>query len=147
MAINTSKVVVAGLAAGVVSNILGFLVNGMLLGKRMEAEMVAAAPTLAGKGMGGGAITARVISQFIIGILLVWIYAAIRPRFGPGMGTAVKAALVIWVCGLVFFQDWYFLGMMSAMSYVIASCVNLVVLIIAAWVGGRLYTEDGTAAV
>ena len=34
MAINTSKVVVGGLAAGVVANIVGFLGFGVLLGSR-----------------------------------------------------------------------------------------------------------------
>jgi hypothetical protein len=38
MAINTSKVVVGGLAAGVVANIIGFLGFGALLGPRFEAE-------------------------------------------------------------------------------------------------------------
>ena len=39
MSINTSKVVIGGLAAGVIMNVSGFVVQGMLLGKRMEAEM------------------------------------------------------------------------------------------------------------
>ena len=49
MAINTSKVVVGGLAAGVVSNIVGYVAFGMLLGPRMQAEAVAVAPALAGR--------------------------------------------------------------------------------------------------
>ena len=80
MAINTPKVIVGGLAAGVVMNVSGFVVQGMLLGKRMEAEMIAVAPTLQGKGMTSGIMVSRVGTQFIIGILLVWLYAAMRPR-------------------------------------------------------------------
>ena len=49
MAINTSKVIVGGLAAGVVANIVGYVGFGVLLGKRVEAEMVAGAPTLQGR--------------------------------------------------------------------------------------------------
>lgn len=143
MAINTSKVIVGGLAAGVIMNVVGFLVNGMLLGKRMEAEMLAVAPSLQGKGMGPGAMTGRVLTQFAVGILLVWLYAAIRPRFGPGMKTASYAALVIWLCGFLFYLDWLYVEMMTAPTYAIVSIVMLVTLLIAAWVGGRLYTEEG----
>lgn len=145
MAINTSKVIVGGLAAGVVMNVIGFLVNGMLLGKRMEAEMLAVAPTLQGKGMGAGAMTGRILTQFAVGILLVWLYAAMRPRFGPGMKTASYAALVIWVCGFLFYLDWLYVEMMTAPTYAIVSIVMLVTLLIAGWVGGRLYTEEGAA--
>lgn len=143
---NTQKIVVGGLAAGLIMNVVGFLVNGMLLGKRMEAEMLAVAPTLQGKGMGPGAMTGRVLTQFAVGILLVWLYAAIRPRFGPGMKTATYAALVVWLCGFLFYLDWLYVEMMTAPTYAIVSIVMLVTLLIAAWVGGRLYSEDAATA-
>ena len=145
MAINMSKVVVGGLAAGVAMNVIGFVGNGYLLGKRMEAEMSAVAPALAGRGMAPGAITAAVITQFVVGILLVWLYAAMRPRLGPGMATAAKAGLVIWLCGLLFYQDWVHAGLMSLSTYLMASCVALVSLMVGAWIGGKLYAEDGSA--
>lgn len=146
MAINTSKVVLGGLVAGLVMNVVGFLVQGMLLGPRMMAEMVATAPTLEGRGMGGGVIAARVISSFVVGILLVWLYAAMRPRFGPGPKTAVYAGLVVWLCGFLFYMDWLFVDLMTAPTYAIVSVVMLVTTLIAAWVGGKLYTEEGPAA-
>lgn len=146
MAINTPKVIVGGLAAGVVMNVSGFVVQGMLLGKRMEAEMVAAAPTLAGKGMSSGIMTARVLSSFAVGLLLVWLYAAMRPRFGAGMKTATYAALVIWLCGFLFYLDWLYLGLMSTGMYAIVSVVMLITLLIAAGVGGMIYKEEGVGA-
>ena len=88
MAINASKVVIGGFAAGIVANVVGFVAFGMLLGKRMEAEAAAVAPALAGRGMSGTAITTNVFASFVTGMLLVWLYAAMRPRFGPGATTA-----------------------------------------------------------
>lgn len=143
MAINTSKVVTGGLAAGVVANIIGFVGFGMMLGPRMEAESVAVAPALAGRGMSGSAITTNVLATFVIGILLVWLYAAIRPRFGPGVKTAVYAALVVWVCGFLFHLDWLLVGMTTYATYALASIVALVQVVAAAWVGAMLYTESG----
>jgi hypothetical protein len=144
MAINTSKVVTGGLAAGVVANIIGFVLFGMMLGPRMEAESVAVAPALAGRGMSGSAITTNVIATFVIGILLVWLYAAMRPRFGPGAKTAVYAALAVWVCGFLFHLDWLLVGMTTYATYALASVAALVQVVAAAWVGAMLYTESGT---
>jgi hypothetical protein len=141
MAINTSKVVVGGLAAGVLANIVGFIGFGRLLGTRFEAEAVAVAPELQGRGMTGGAIATNVIATFVIGILLVWLYAAMRPRFGPGMKTAMYAALVVWVCGFVFHLDWLLVGLMTPGLYTMASVVALVQVCASAAVGGMLYKE------
>lgn len=142
MAINTSKVVVGGLAAGVVNNVLGFVVQGVMLGKRMMDEMVAAAPSLQGKGMDTTTTIARVVTGFAIGILIVWLYAAMRPRFGPGPKTAFLAGFVVWLCGFIFYMDWLYMGMMSVGLYAMVSVAMLVTCSITAWVGALLYKED-----
>lgn len=142
MAINTSKVVVGGLAAGVVATIIGFVGFGMLLGPRMEAEATAVAPALQGRGMSGAAIATNVIFQILIGVLLVWLYAAMRPRFGPGFKTALYAALVVWICGFIFHVDWLLVGLMTPATYVLASVVAFIQVIVSAAVGGMLYKEE-----
>lgn len=146
MAINAPKVLAGGFVAGIIMNVGGYVGQGVLLGERMMSEMVAAAPSLEGRGMGTGALVGRVLSQFAIGFLLVWLYAAMRPRFGPGMKTAVMAGMVIWICGFLFYLDWLYLGMMSPGLYAMTSAVMLVILIAAAGVGGMLYKEEGSAA-
>ena len=143
MAINTAKVVTGGLAAGIVGNIIGYLGFGMWLGPRFEAEAAAVAPTLAGRGMTSGAIATTVITTFVIGILLVWLYAAMRPRFGPGMKTATYAALAVWVCGFVFHIDLLLMGLVTTATYVLASVVALIQVIASAGVGAMLYKEEG----
>lgn len=146
MAINTSKVVAGGLAAGVVAGIIGYIGFGVLLAKRMEAEAAAVAPALQGRGMSGGAIAANILFSFGIGLALVWLYAAIRPRFGPGMKTATYAALFVWICGFIFHLDWLTMGLMSAGTYAAAAVIAFIQVIAAAGVGGMLYKEEGAAA-
>jgi hypothetical protein len=141
MAINTSKVVVGGLAAGVVANIIGFVGFGLLLGPRFEAEAVAVAPALEGRAMTGSAIAVNVLATFVVGVLLVWLYAAMRPRFGPGMKTATYAALVVWVCGFLFHLDLLILGMITAGTYAMASIVAFIQVLATAGIGGMLYKE------
>lgn len=146
MAINTQKVIVGGLAAGVVTNVLGFLGYGLLLGPKFAAEMDAVVPGLSTRMNTGSAMAVSIVTQFVITLLLVWLYAAMRPRFGPGFKTAAYAALAIWICGFVFYQGWYFGGMMTGMTYILASIVNLVILLAGAYVGGMLYKEEGAGA-
>jgi hypothetical protein len=146
MAINTQKVVVGGLAAGVVTNILGFLGYGMLLGPRMNAELDAVVPGLSTRMATGTAMTLSILTQFIISLLLVWLYAAMRPRFGAGFKTAAYAAVVIWMCGNIFYSGWYLGGLMSGSTYVFASVMHLVILLAGAYVGGMLYKEEGAGA-
>ena len=90
-------------------------------------------------------IAARVVTSFVVGILLVWIYAAIRPRFGAGMRTATKAGLVVWAFGFLFYLDWLYVNLMTPATYAIVSVVQLVSVLVSAWAGCKLYTEDGTA--
>jgi hypothetical protein len=35
------------------------------------------------------------------GIVLIWIYAAIRPRFGAGPKTAIYAGVAFWIAGVL----------------------------------------------
>jgi hypothetical protein len=144
MAINASKVVVGGLVAGVVANVVGYVLFGMLLAPRFEAELAAAAPTLAGRGATGMAIATEVVSSFVVGFLLVWLYAAMRPRFGPGPKTAILAAVVVWICGFLFHADLLLLGTVTPATYMLASGAAAVQLLAASWIGGMLYTEAAT---
>jgi hypothetical protein len=142
---NAGRIILGGLAAGLWMNVAGFLINGVLLGKRMEAEMLAVAPSLQGKGMGAGAMTGRVLTSFVIGLLVAWLYAAMRPRFGAGMKTAIMAALPVWVCGFVFYLDWAYMEMMTTGTYIIVSLVMAVTLVVAGAIAGWLYREPAAA--
>lgn len=146
MAINTGRVVTGGLLAGLWLNVAGFVVNGYLLGKRMETEMLAVAPSLQGKGMSAGVMTARIVSSFVLGLLIAWLYAAMRPRCGAGARTSICAAAVIWVCGFLFYLDWLYMEMMSPGLYAITSVVMAVTTVVAGLIAGWMYREEGPAA-
>ncbi len=90
--INIGRVVAGGLLAGLVINISETVLNTVVLGSQMEAA--AAARNL--PPMGGREIASFVIMCFGLGIATVWLYAAIRTRFGPGMPTAVLNGVVVW---------------------------------------------------
>jgi hypothetical protein len=136
--INTAGVVKGGLAAGLVMNISETILNVPVAGARMEAEL--AAHNL--PPVTGGAIAAFVLICFAVGILTVWMYAAMRPRLGPGPKTAICAGLFVWAigylwCGLVL----SLIGVQSWGLAILGIVWGLVEMVVASWVGGYLYSE------
>jgi len=83
--INFGRVVLGGLLAGLIINISECLLNGVVLARDMDEAM----RRLNLPPVGGNAITIFVIFGFVLGIAAIWFYAAIRPRFGAGVKTAL----------------------------------------------------------
>lgn len=90
--INFGRVILGGLIAGLVLNIGESVLNLAFLGSEWEAAMRA----INKPPVGGGAIGIMVALGFGLGITAVWLYAAIRPRYGAGLRTAVCAGLFVW---------------------------------------------------
>lgn len=139
--INNGKVITSGLAAGLVLNVIDFLSNTYLLGSRSQMELSMVNPSIWAALNDPKNIAWFVAIDFALGILVVWLYAAIRPRFGPGPGTAVKAGVFTWLVGGVIWAFFYFMGLMSLGTYALGGVIALVNLVAAAWVGGKLYGE------
>jgi hypothetical protein len=142
MAINTQKVVIGGLVAGVVMNAIDFVTNTYILGERMKAATEAFKPGLSDQMMSGNTIVMYIIMDFILGIALVWTYAAIRPRFGPGIKTATYAALLFWILAGIFLSGYMHMGMMSSGLWWTFAFIGLVNFLLSAWAGAKFYTED-----
>jgi hypothetical protein len=90
--LNIGRVMAGGLLAGLIINVSEFILNGVVLAADMEAAMRA----LNRPPMDTSMIVWFALVGFALGITSVWLYAAIRPRFGPGVATATYAALAVW---------------------------------------------------
>jgi hypothetical protein len=144
MAINTKKVLIGGIVAGVVMNVVDFVVQ-YVLGARMKAESDAFKPGMADAMMTGSALATGVVLDLVLGIALVWTYAAIRPRFGPGPRTAIYAALLFWVLASIFYSGYLHMGMMSTGLWSTFAFLGLVNFVLSAWAGAKVYSEDAGA--
>jgi hypothetical protein len=136
--ISVGRVIAGGLVAGLVMNVVDGVTNGAILSARWEAEtrrlgidMTAQSQALAG----------WLTFDFLCGIVLVWLYASIRPRYGPGAKTAVIAGLALWLITHLAFAAWWFTGLYS-LGLVAASTVGgLVAAVLGALAGCALYKE------
>jgi hypothetical protein len=96
--INLGRVLVGGLLAGLVLNVGEFLLNDVVLGAQMR-EFYARYGI---PDPGGSFLVAAVTLTFAVGILLVFLYALIRSRLGPGVKTAIIAGLIMWFAVYVY---------------------------------------------
>lgn len=136
--INLKGVIIGGLVAGVVLNVVDFVLFGVILANDITAFLAAAGKP----AMTTSTMILYTFLDFLYGIFLVWIYAAIRPRFGPGPATAVKAGLVSWVAvGLFHYLFEAPMGMMPQNIMIIGTVVALVQQPLAVVVGAKFYTE------
>ena len=141
MAMNIKRVVGGGLGAGVVHTVVDFISN-YVLGARMKAEADAFKPGMSEQMMAGNAVVSYVIMDLVLGIALVFTYAAVRPRFGPGPRTAVYVALLFWLLGLIFNSGYRQMGMMSSGLWWTFAIIWLVSFSIALLAGAAVYSEE-----
>lgn len=139
--INYAGVLKGGIAAGIVMNISEFILNQPVAGARMNAEL--ASHNL--PPVGSGAIVMFTILTLLLGIVTVWLYAAMRPRLGPGPRTAMCAGLLVW--SLTYLYSSIAMGVLgiSSMGLVLLVIVwSAIEMIVASAVGGYLYSETTT---
>lgn len=136
--INTGRVVLGGLLAGLVLNVGEFLLNDYMLGIQMKDFMTRHSFS----EPAGSFIAIAVGLTFVMGIVLVLGYACIRTRLGPGVKTAIIAGLFAWFavyfyCGIIYGVLFGF-----SMNMIVISIVwGLVEYVLAAIAGAWAYKE------
>ena len=138
--INMGKVITGGLVAGLVMNVVDYLVNGVFLADKWTAQAAKLNPKL--DMMSSASITGYVVIDFILGVVIVWLYAGLRPRFGPGSGTAIKAAGAVWLVAALFNSTLAISGMYGPKIIAVTLCGTLVGMIAGGNVGAMMYKEE-----
>ena len=93
--INIGRLILGGIVAGIVADILDYLVDNLWLGQKWAVEMSL---------LGHDTFSTKMWIEFDLlgiaaGLVAIWIYAGIRPRFGPGVKTAIYAGVAVWILG------------------------------------------------
>ena len=137
---NRGRVVLGGLLAGVVINVVEYVTNGVIL-KDSWGQAMAALGRPA--NISAGAIVMFNIWGFLLGIAAVWLYAAIRPRYGAGVTTAIRAGVAAWALAVLLANlSNYSLGLFPTGLLVTTSIVALFEIAVATVAGAWLYKEE-----
>lgn len=137
--INLGRVILGGLVAGIVAIIVGYLVDGLLLSSTWNTQMNA----LGHPELSTNQIVLFNLLGLVTGIALVWIYAAIRPRFGAGVKTAVCAGLAVWFVGVLIpnLSLMWVTGLFGRRLTAYTTAGGLIEIVAGAIAGAALYKE------
>jgi len=138
--INTGRVVVGGLVGGVVANACDMLWNMTV----MKDDMTAMAQRF---GMDPAAMQSMsaaapwIVIDFVMGILTVFTYAAMRPRFGPGPKTALIAGITLYLAVSAILFGFTSMGMMTIGAFARGSATAFVTVMLGSLAGAAVYKE------
>jgi hypothetical protein len=141
---NVPKIILGGVVAGILCFIGDGVVHGVLLKERWMQVMANLGRTSTEESSHMVYYAVYDLAKALVG---VWLYAAIRPRFGPGPRTAAIAAVVTWALvipiALLGLIPSAFFGRRFALIW---SIEGLVVMVIAIVIGAWFYREpEGVA--
>lgn len=140
--INVVRVLLGGVIAGFIIIFGEFVLNGFILAEQWAAlREIHNVQELSDAQYAGGALL-----TLTYGIVLVWIYAAIRPRFGPGPRTAIVAALTFWLIAYaLFLMSMWTSGFVTFDIAAVSILWGLIEAPAAALAGAWFYREDGVS--
>lgn len=138
MGINYGRVLLGGLLTGLILNIGEYTLNEQVLGAQMKTFFLKHGFAVPGNNF----IPIAVGITFVLGIVIVWTYALIRPRLSPGPKAAIVAAVIAW------FGIYLYSGIINGILFGIPLNTILLVLvwglveyILAALAGAWVYKE------
>jgi hypothetical protein len=135
---NTGRILLGGIVAGIVFNALDFVMqmyvfaeDGRDMIQRLNLDPAvaeASAPTW-------------IVVNLALGLLMVFTYAAIRPRFGPGPKTAIVASMTIWAAITAVLSGFTAIGIFTPPAFMKHAAIYVVTSAIAALAGAAVYKE------
>ncbi len=137
--INWGRVFVGGLVAGIVTFVLGAVMT-TIWAKDFEAGMTALGHPFA-LPKSPETVFSILVMNLVLGIVIVWLYAGIRPRYGPGPKAAAVAGFAMWVVFSLSDVLFMSIGVLPVRAMVAPIAVGLVSFIAAAEAGARYYKE------
>jgi uncharacterized membrane protein len=140
--INYGRVILGGIVGGIVGATLDWFLNGVLLGQLWidtaralnHPDAFSTAPV---------AVLVGLFLLFVVGaVLMIWLYAAVRPRLGGGVRTAVYVGLVAWTFAKLLPNTfWVLAGIFGRRIMFYDTLAGIVEIVAGTVVGAALYKE------
>lgn len=136
--INVGGVAKGGLVAGLIMNVSEFILNVPVLGARMEEDFRAHNITPPGTNE----IALFTVVTFVLGILAVYLYAAVRPRFGAGPATAARVGVLVWLLAYAYASVFFGAFGLTSWGLIAFALVWGLVECIVATIGGAYFYQE-----
>jgi len=137
---NIARVILGGLVAGLILNIFEYVLNGVVFAAQWDAF-----EKMLNRQMRPNAIPFFVVSTFVAGVGVVWLYAAARPRLGPGPKTAILTGLAYWFFAYALPDaNSIFANVVPGHLTLVVCFMLLVGVLLASLCGAALYKEPTT---
>jgi len=134
--ISWGRVLLCGLVAGLAWTFLSSLLT-MFVGH----GFMAAVPGGRLSAPGVGLVALLFAVNLVMGIWAMWLYAAIRPRYGAGPKTAAVAGFAWWVISSLVDATWGSFGFVPTKALLGPMAASLPALVVSAVVGAWSYRE------
>jgi hypothetical protein len=134
--IRLGRVLLSGLAAGLIWTILSSVVT-LVVGR----DFAAAVPGNRLSAPSRGFVTLLFAVNLVEGVWVMWLYAAIRPRYGAGPKTALVAGVAWWVISSLIDITWGSFGFVPTRALLGPMAASLPAILMAALAGAWLYRE------
>jgi hypothetical protein len=138
--VNGGKLVAGGILAGVVMNICYYVSNNFILATDWEHIARIRNVDVADMSSTSSLVTYVVVAM-LLGLLVVWTYAAIRPRLGQGPGTAVVAGFMVFFAQALLMAS-YAVSFLTWDVLIRGGVLMLVSALAGALAGGWVYAEE-----
>jgi hypothetical protein len=134
--INWGRLLLCGVVTGVVWTVLSSISTVFV-----AADFASAVPGNRLFVPSGALVAFLFVVNLVEGIWAMWLYAAIRPRYGAGPKTAALAGLAWWVVSSLVDATWGSFRFVPARALLGPMAASLPELIVAALAGAWLYKE------
>ena len=138
---NWNRIFLGGLLGSVVMMVLAILEMRTLQGPWLDAAIELLGPQTDSDWW--RFIAAMGVLCLVAGIMSVWLYAAIRPRYGPGPKTAAIVGFAMWLITTAVDVFWASTGFVPSRGMAVPLLAWLPFLIVVTISGAWLYKEDG----
>lgn len=139
--VNWGRVILGGVVMAIIVS-AGEFVGSLVFADQWNAAMA----DLGIAEPSGAVMGALTVGSLVWGIMAVWLYAAIRPRYGPGPKTAICAGSAVWFFSALWpmFAE-HMLGMWPLGLVLMGAVWGFVEFNIGMLAGAALYKEEEAA--
>ena len=141
MSISVRRVVLSGLIAGAIELVLHIIQGVLYLNSLLRDELEPVNPAWVANTLSAPGMVGFITITLLLGVMHMYIYAAMRPRFDTRIGAVVSAALA---SGTVEALNWAIVGLIGVFTWWhigVEAMMTLGNMLIAVYAGSTVYKD------